>query len=202
MSKPVLYQYSPSGNCYKVRWLFNELGVSYERVEVDLARGSAADASVLALLPFGRVPALKLGDGHWLAESNAILLHYAEGSSLLPPVGSLERARVSEWLFWEQYDHEPYIAVLRAWRKFFGVPAGREGEVDWRFERGEQALGRMESVLAGREFLAGAFSVADIALYAYTHVAADGGFDLGKYPAILAWFARCEARAKYLKLGA
>lgn len=196
-----LYDYPESGNCYKVRLLLTQLGLAFERVPLDILQGETRDPAFLEKNPNHRVPLLEWPDGRCLAESNAILLALAEGTPFLPS-DPWERALVFQWLFFEQYSHEPFIAVLRFWH-FAGrleeqrdaVPAKREG--------GLHALGVMESHLAGRAYFVGErYSVADIALYAYTHVAGEGGFDLGPFPALGAWLDRVAAQPGHVSIQA
>jgi glutathione S-transferase len=185
-----LYNYTPSGNCYKVRLLLAHLGIPFAPVEIDLTRGEGRTPEFRAKFPLGRVPVVVLDDGTQLAESNAILWYFAEGTRYVPP-DSLGRAEVLQWMFWEQYSHEPFVAVARAWLKYFGVPAGKEAELRERQARGEQALDVLERRLTDHPFLAAeAYTIADIALFAYTHVAGEGGFDLAPRPAIRAWISR------------
>jgi glutathione S-transferase len=192
-----LHQSWSSGNCYKVRLLLSQLGLPFEIVELDLVAGDARRPDFRALAPLGRVPVVVLDGDVVLAESNAILCYFAEGTLLLP-ADRLERARVLEWLFWEQYSHEPYVAVARNWVKYAGIPAGKEAELEERRERGRQALDTMERHLAGRSFLVGErYTVADIALYAYTHVAHEGGFDLAPYPNIRGWCDRVSSQPRW-----
>ena len=182
---------SGSGNCLKIRYLADHLGVAYDWVEVDILKSETRTPSFLALSPMGRVPVVELDDGRPLAESNAILLHLAEGSALLPE-DRYERAKVHELMFWEQYSHEPYIAVCRFHMLYLGrVPEEREA---WRVERAEQALDLMESLLGkGRDwFVANRPTVADICLLPYTRFADEGGFDLSPRPAVRSWIRRCE----------
>ena len=180
-----------SGNCLKVRWLLEALRRDYRWVETDVMSGATRTAAFLALNPFGQVPLLVLEDGRSLAQSNAIILHLGEGTTFIP-TDDYERARMLEWLFWEQYSHEPYIAVARFQRVF----AGRSAEAiePKLMERGLAALARMEQELSGNRWLAGgqAATLADLALVAYTRVAHEGGFDLGPYPAIRDWIGRTE----------
>lgn len=180
-----------SGNCLKVKYTADCLGLPYEWVDVDLSRGETRTPAFLAINPAGQVPAVILGDGRPLAQSNAIIRYLAEGSRLLP-ADAYGRAKVDEMLFWEQYSHEPYVATCR----FHMVYLGRSGESrdPAKVERGEAALDLMERLLRDRDWLAaGIFSVADIALLAYTRLAPEGGFDLSGRPALRAWIARCEA---------
>jgi glutathione S-transferase len=180
-----------SGNCLKVKWTADRLGVAYRWIQVDLFKGETRTPAFLAMNPAGQVPIVVLEDGRPLAQSNAIILHLAEGSALIPKE-PYERARMLEWLFWEQYSHEPYIAVARFHRHLLGKPAS---EIEPRLmERGNAALARMEAPLATTPFLVGeALTLADVALVAYTRMAHEGGFDLDQYPAVKAWVARVEA---------
>lgn len=181
-----------SGNCLKVKWLLDALGRDYQWIDTDVMTGATRTAAFLALNPFGQVPLLVLEDGRTLAQSNAILLHLAQGTDFIPS-DDYERARMLEWLFWEQYSHEPYIAVARFQRAFAGKSAE---EVEPRLmERGRAALARMEQALSGDRWLAGGeqATLADLALVAYTRVAHEGGFDLGPHPAIRDWVGRTEA---------
>lgn len=198
-----LHESAVSGNCYKVRLLLAQLGIPLRRVEFDidaLKAGKTHSDAFLAMNPEGRVPVAELEDGSFLPESNAILCYFAEGTPLLP-ADRLERAHVLRWLFWEQYSHEPYIAVVRAWRSYFGIPAGREAELPVREARGYTALDVLERTLARETFLVGGrYTIADIAVYAYSHVAHEGGFDLSRYPAVTAWLARVAAQPGHVKI--
>lgn len=197
-----LIDYLPSGNCYKVRLLLTQLGVPFERTPVTLRLTLEAAAELRKINPLGRVPTLILENGEAMGESNAILLHFADGTPLMP-VDRMQRARVYEWLFWEQYDHEPTVAVIRAWIRFFGVPAGREADVEPLRARAHKALSVLESHLVTRDFLVGeTYSIADIALFAYTHVAPDGGVALDGYPAIRAWIERVQAQPGHIPITA
>jgi glutathione S-transferase len=195
-----LYESAVSGNCYKVRLLLAQIGVPFQRVPVDIVKGETRTPEFLARVPFGRVPAAELEDGTVLAESNAMLCYFAEGTPLLP-ADRRGRAEVLQWLFWEQYDHEPYVAVPRAWLTFFGVPAGKERELADRQARGYKALDVLERRLAGHPFLAAdRYTVADIALYAYTHVAGEGQIDLTGYRAVRAWLERVRAQERHVAI--
>ncbi len=194
-----LYDYLPSGNGYKVRLLLTQLGKPYELVQMDIAKRETRTPEFLAKNPNGRIPCLRLEDGTYLWESNAIQFYLAEGTPFLP-AGKLERAQVLQWLFFEQYSHEPYIAVVRSWHHLGTVEANRAQLAD-RVERGYAALGVMESHLAKRSyFVAERYSIADIALYAYTHVADEGKFDLAPYPAVRRWLERVRAQPNYISI--
>jgi glutathione S-transferase len=194
MGEMVVYGDLRSGNCLKVKWTADRLGLPYRWVEVDVMDGGTRTPAFLALNPAGQVPAVVLADGRPLAQSNAIALFLAEGSELVP-ADRYERGRMCEWMFWEQYSHEPYIAVARFRRLYLGLSAE---EIEPRLmQRGEAALARMEAGLAGAAFLVGErLSLADIALLAYTRVAPEGGFDLEPFPAVRAWISRCEGELR------
>lgn len=193
MDAPTVYGMKASGNCFKVRLLLEQLGLPYRWVEVDSARGETRTPEYLAKNPNGKVPLLELADGRTLAESNAILCYLADGSPYLP-ADRWQRAQVLQWLFFEQYSHEPYIAVARFIMGWLPEDHHRRAELPRLRERGYQALDVMEKHLAARDFFVDAgYGIADIALYAYTHEAALGGFELAAYPALRAWLARVEA---------
>jgi glutathione S-transferase len=197
---PKLYNSASSGNAYKVRLAFALLGISYECIDLDVDAGATRTPEFLANNPNGRVPLLELDDGTFLAESNAILVYLAEGSTLWPD-GRLARARALQWMFFEQYSHEPYIAVVRHWRHLGTLTPQQEAELPGRMAKGYQALDVMEKHLTGRRFFIGErCTTADIALYAYTHVAPEGGFDLGRYRAISDWFDRIAAEPGHVPL--
>ena len=184
-----LYDYLESGNGYKVRLLLHQLGIPFERVELDIVKGETRTPAFLAKNPNGRIPTLELEDGTCLPESNAILWYLAEGTPFLPEE-RLARAQVLSWMCFEQYSHEPNIATLRFWTHA-GFLAERAALVPGKREAGEAALRVMEGHLARRRFfVAERYTIADIALYAYTHVAEEGGFDLAPHPALRAWLAR------------
>ncbi|HEY8571018.1 glutathione S-transferase family protein [Phenylobacterium sp.] len=185
-----IYGDSKSGNCLKVKWTAEFLGQPYEWIETDIMVGESRTPDFLALNPAGQVPTVILDDGRPLAQSNAIILHLAEGSELIPE-DAYERARMLEWLFWEQYSHEPYVAVVRFQVKYQGKPVT---EVEPRLvERGKAALQRLEDGLAASSFLVGErLSLADVALVAYTRMAEHGGFRLADYPRVQAWIGRVE----------
>ena len=194
MSGYRVYGDAVSGNCLKVKWTLDLLGESYEWIETDILKGETRSAGFLALNPAGQVPLLVTPEGRALAQSNAIILHLAEthGGGLLPEK-SIDRAKVYEWLFWEQYSHEPYIAVRRFQMAYLKKP---ESELDSKLlQRGLAALTRMERQLEDVKWIAGDdFTLADISLVAYTRVAPEGGFDLNSFPAVKAWVERVESR--------
>jgi glutathione S-transferase len=198
----LLYDSPVSGNCYKVRLLLAHLGVSYERRAVDVVDRSNRPELLGGLNPALRVPTLVLDDGRPLAESGAILWYFGEGTRFVPE-DRYERAQVLQWMFFEQYDHEPAIAVARFWLTYSGRPEAFADRLEERQAAGSRALAAMERHLDGRELLVGAaLSLADIALYAYTHVAHEGGFDLSGYPAVRAWVDRVAAEPGHVPIDA
>ncbi len=196
----LLYDSPVSGNCYKVRLLLAHLGLGYERRELDVVDRSNRKDVLGDLNPGLRVPTLVLDDGRALGESGAILWYFGDGTRYVP-TDPFERAKVLQWMFFEQYSHEPYVAVARFW-----LTKGIEVEPEALAERqrvGYRALDALERGLDGRAFLLGdRYSIADIALYAYTHVADEGGFDLGGYPRIREWLARVRAEPRHVPITA
>jgi glutathione S-transferase len=185
-----LYDYLDSGNGYKVRLILRLLGRDFDWESRDIDRGETRTPDFLAINPNGRIPTLVLDDGTALAESNAILWYLAEGTSYVPDA-RLGRAQVLQWMFFEQYSHEPYVATPRYIVKHLPADSPRRAELPDRLARGRAALGVMETHLAGRDWFVGErYSIADIALYAYTHVADEGGHDLAPYAAVRRWLAR------------
>jgi len=185
-----LYDFLPSGNGYKVRLLLSQLGVPFNLVEKDILKGETRTPEFLAINPDGRIPTVRFDDGRILAQSNAIMFYFAENTKFLP-VDRFERAEALQWMFFEQYSHEPYIAVARFWIHELHKRLEWAERLKEKWQKGYQALDIMERRLKDRAFLAGnAYSIADIALYAYTHVAEEGDFDLSRYPAIRAWLDR------------
>ena len=194
-----LYDYLPSGNGYKVRLLLHQLGIPFERVELDILRGETRTPEFLAKNPNGRIPTLELEDGSHLAESNAILCYLADGTPFLP-ADRLERARVLQWMCFEQYSHEPNIATVRFWYHS-ELTDERRALLPAKRELGEAALRVMDGHLRTRRFFVGeAYTVADIALYAYTHVADEGGFDLAPHRAIRDWLERVRAQPGHVPI--
>lgn len=194
-----LYDFWESGNAYKVRLLLSLLGLPFERVHVDILKGETRTPAYLARNPNHRVPMLEWEDGRRLVESNAILFHLAEGSVYLPD-DRWQRAQVLQWMFFEQYSHEPYIAVVRFWH-FAGLLEQKHGLLREKMEQGYHALGVMEGHLAQNPFfVAGRYTVADMALYAYTHVAHEGGFELGRFPSVRAWLGRVAAQPGHVSI--
>ena len=197
-----VYGTSASGNCHKVRMVLEALKLPYQWTETDSVRGETRTPAFLAMNPNGKVPVMEIEPGNYLPESNAILCYLAEGTPLLPG-DRMSRARVMQWLFFEQYSHEPYIAVARFLRKFHADPASQRALADSKMASGYRALEVMEQHLKDKSFFVGErYSIADIALYAYTHVAHEGGFDLARFPAIRAWLARVQAQPGYVGMPA
>lgn len=197
----LLYNSQVSGNCYKVRLLLAQLGLDCQRREVDVIDRSNRSELLGDLNPALRVPTLLLDDGRSLAESNAILWHLATNTQYVPE-DDFERAKVLQWLFFEQYSHEPHIAVTRFWLTIAKTPPA-QAELDAKRKAGDAALDAMEQHLASRAFLvADRYTIADIALYAYTHVADEGGFDLSERPAIRSWLDRVAAQPRHIPITA
>jgi glutathione S-transferase len=189
-----------SGNCYKVRLLLTKLGIAFERVDYDIDRGETRTPEFLRKNLNGRVPVLEFEDGRFLAESNAIIVYFAEGTPFLP-ADRFERALVLQWLFFEQYSHEPNIATLRYWIKHNLLNPERRAMVEAKRRDGYAALTVMERHLDGRDYFVGKrMSIADIALYAYTHVAEEGEFDLGRFPMVRRWLARIAAEPGHIPI--
>lgn len=189
-----LYDNLSSGNGYKVRLLLHQLEIPVTRIELDIDRRETRSTAFLAKNPNGRIPALELENGTYLPESNAILFYLADGTPLLP-TERLARAQVLQWMFFEQYSHEPNIATSRYWLTHdIEITPERKTMLEAKKKGGNDALGVMEQHLTRQHyFVAARYTIADIALYAYTHVAEEGGFALARYPAIRAWLARVAA---------
>lgn len=195
-----LYDSAISGNAYKVRLLLSQLGLPFRRIEKNVDDGSTRTPEFLAINRIGKVPAIVLEDGTALAESDAILYYFAEGTPFWP-AQKLERAQALQWMFFEQYSHEPTIAVVRHWVAHLGKTAETEPLLPVKIAGGYRALDVMEDHLGRRDyFVADRYTIADIALYAYTHVAHEGGFDLARYPAIQAWLARVAAQPGHIRI--
>lgn len=189
-----------SGNCYKIKLICHLLQIPHEWVHVDILAGDTRQADFLAKNPLGKIPLLQLDDGRYLSESNAIINYLATGSELLP-TDSFEFAKLLQWQFFEQYSHEPYIAVARFIAKYLGLPEARLAEYQAKQAGGHRALAVMSQQLAQTPYLVGqTFTTADISLYAYTHVAHEGGFDLSAYPALQAWLDRVAAHPRYVAM--
>jgi glutathione S-transferase len=197
-----VYGYSPSGNCHKLRMLLDHLGREYRWIETDSAHGATRTAEYLAKNPNGRVPMIELDDGRIMVESNAILFWLAEGTKYFSG-DSWQRSQTLAWMFFEQYSHEPFIAVARFICGWTPLDSPRRADLPKLRERGYQALGVMEKHLGATEWFSGAdYGIADIALFAYTHCAADGGFDLGGYPGVNAWLCRVRSQPGFVTMPA
>jgi glutathione S-transferase len=195
-----LYDNTDSGNGYKVRLFLTQLGLPFERIELDTERGETRTPDFLARNPNGKIPLLELADGRRLAESDAILFYLAEGTSYLP-TDRFERAQVLQWMFFEQYSHEPNIAVARHWLRHLEITPERRSALTQKQKQGHAALTVMERHLTGRTFfVADRYTIADIALYAYTHVADQGGFDLTPYPEIRTWLGRIATQPGWIAM--
>jgi glutathione S-transferase len=196
-----LYDFLDSGNGYKVRLLLHKLDIAYERVEMDILSGATRTPEFLARNPDGRIPSLELDDGRILPESNAILCYLADGSRFIPE-DRFDRAQVMRWMFWEQYVHEPNVAVARFIRHFTDTDSPRRGgELTAKMEGGNRALGIMDRHLKDHDFLVGdSVTIADISLYAYTHVAGEGGFELNNFPNLVDWLDRVADDAPHIRI--
>jgi len=193
-----VYGDTKSGNCYKIKLLLHFLGMQYEWVHIDILAGDTRSAKFKAMNKNTKIPVLEIEQAEYLCESNAILNFLAEGSSFLPEAG-IQRAKVLQWQFFEQYSHEPNIAVARFINKYLGLPEDKKEDYASKQEGGHKALAVMEEQLSESTFLVGeSASIADISLYAYTHVAHEGGFDLEQYPNIQLWLSRIEALPNYV----
>ncbi len=195
-----LYDYLDSGNGYKVRLLLNYLGEPFELIEKDIIAGETRTPEFLSKNPNGRIPVLETEDGAYLPESNAILFYLADGTRYLPD-DRLARAQVLQWMFFEQYSHEPNIATSRFLLKHLDVDAARRTLLEQKKTAAHAALDVMEGHLTDRQWFVGEHAtIADIALYAYTHVAGEGGFDLAAYPAVRAWLDRVAAQPGHITI--
>lgn len=189
-----------SGNCYKIKLLCSFLDIEHQWVHVDIMAGETLKSEFLQKNPNGKIPVLELGDGRCLSESNAIINFLAVGSDLLPS-DRFAHAKVQQWQFFEQYSHEPYIAVARFIAKYLGLPEERKAEYDSKQSGGHKALAVMEQQLSASPYLTGdTLTTADISLYAYTHVAHEGGFDLNRYPSVKTWINRIQKTKNYISM--
>jgi glutathione S-transferase len=195
-----LYNFLPSGNCYKIRLLLTQLHIPFESIEVDIIGGKSRTPEFLAKNPNGRVPVLETQSGQFLAESNAIIFYLSEGTQFLPQDRFL-RAQVLQWLFFEQYSHEPFIATSRFWITYLGKAEEYQEALEQKRAPGYAALGVMEKHLQQHTFFVGdRYTIADISLFAYTHVAHEGNFDLSTFSAIRAWIKRVEAQPMHISI--
>ncbi len=194
-----LYDYLPSGNAYKVRLLLTQLGIPFERIELDILKGETRTTEFLKKNPNGRIPVLETERGEFLAESNAIMFYLAEGTPFLP-TDRLARAQVLQWMCFEQYSHEPNIATVRFWLHS-EMTDERRAQLDTKRKLGYAALDVMQRHLTARTFFVGErYTIADIALFAYTHVADEGGFDLARYPTIRSWLDRVRTQPRHIPI--
>jgi len=198
----LLYEFPPSGNCYKIRLILSHLRIQYRRVTKDIVKGETRTPEFLHINPNGRIPVLEIDKETYLAESNAILWYLASGTPYLP-ADPLNQARILQWMFFEQYSHEPYIATSRYWISTLNAKERYREALEQKKPLGYAALEIMEKHLQQEPFFVNRqYSIADIALYAYTHVAHEGEFDLSPYTAIKQWFARIEALPDYVGISA
>ena len=194
-----LFNFQRSGNCYKIRLLMNQLGIEYESIDVDILKGESRTEDFLRINPNGRVPVLQI-DKKYLPESNAAIWFLAEGSEFIP-TDRFERAQALQWMFFEQYSHEPYIATVRYWVSILKDKPSKLSQIAQCMSLGYAALDVMETHLKNHDFFAGnSYSVSDIALYAYTHVAEEGEYNLSPYKNIRRWFDRVESQAGYVPI--
>jgi len=194
-----LYEYSPSGNCYKVRLLLTQLNIAFDRTEINILEGKSRTPEFLVKNSNGRIPVLEIAPGKFLFESNAIMFYLSEETEFFP-TDKFERAQVMQWLFFEQYSHEPFIATSRFWY-LTGKAQEYQEALKQKQAPGYAALGVMEQHLAENEFFAGdRYTIADIGLFAYTHVADEGGFDLTRFPAIQTWIDRVKNQPRYISI--
>ncbi|TVP59469.1 MAG: glutathione S-transferase family protein [Nodularia sp. (in: Bacteria)] len=199
--KPLqLYDFLPSGNSYKIRLLLTQMGMPFERIDINILKGETHTPEFLSKNPNAKIPVLEVTTGKYLAESNAILVYLSEGTEFLPYDRFL-RAQVLQWLFFEQYSHEPFIATSRLWISILGKAEEYSTAIEQKREPGYAALKVMENHLMMHNFFVSErYTIADIALFAYTHVADEGGFDLTKFPAIKAWIERVKSQPRYIKI--
>ena len=194
-----LYEYSPSGNCYKVRLLLTQLNIAFDRAEINIIQGKSRTPEFLVKNPNGRIPVLEIEPGKFLFESNAIMFYLSEKTEFFAS-DKFERAQIMQWLFFEQYSHEPFIATSRFWY-LTGKAEEYQAALQQKQAPGYAALGVMEQHLEKHEFFVGdRYSIADIGLFAYTHVAGEGGFDLTRFPAIESWIERVENQPQYISI--
>lgn len=195
-----LYDFLPSGNGYKIRLLLTQMGMPFEIVDINILKGETHTPEFLSKNANGKIPVLEIEPGKYLAESNAILVYLSEYTEFLPYDRFL-KAQVFQWMFFEQYSHEPFIATSRYWTTILGKADEYRVAIEQKREPGYAALKVMENHLMSHNFFVGErYTIADIALFAYTHVADEGGFDLTQFPAIQAWIERVKAQPRYIKI--
>ena len=195
-----LYEYPPSGNCYKIRLLLTQLDIPFERISVDIVKGETRTPEFLQKNPNGKIPLLELEPGKYLSESNAIIYYLSQNTPFFP-TETFEQAQVMQWMFFEQYSHEPNIATSRYWISILGKAEEYKEALQQKYKAGNQALSVMEKHLKQYQFFVGnCYSIADICLFAYTHVADEGGFNLTQYPAIESWIQRVKEHPKYIPI--
>ncbi|MEH2287290.1 glutathione S-transferase family protein [Nostoc sp.] len=195
-----LYDFLPSGHGYKIRLLLTQLGMPFERIEINILKNETQTPEFLSKNPNGKIPVLEIEAGKYLAESNAILVYLSEGTEFLPYDRFL-RAQVLQWLCFEQYSHEPFIATSRFWISILGKAEEYSEAIKQKRKPGNAALNLMDKHLTSQDFFVGErYTIADIALFAYTHVANEGGFDLTQYPAIQAWIERVKTQPRYISI--
>ena len=195
-----LYDFLPSGNGYKVRLLLNQLEIPFELIELNILKGETRTSEFLSKNPNGKIPVLEIAPNKFISESNAILFYLAQGTKYFPQ-DKYEQALVMQWLFFEQYSHEPNIATPRYWISVLQQPEKYREQIEQKQKLGYAALNVMEQHLKNRDFFVGnKYTIADIGLYAYTHVAEAGGFNLTKFPAILAWFDRVKSQPRHITI--
>ena len=192
-----LHEFSTSGNCYKIRLLLTQLEIPFERIEIDITKGESRTPEFLQKNPNGKIPVLEIEPGKFLSESNAIIFYLSQGTKFFPS-DKWEQAQVMQWLFFEQYSHEPYIATSRYWISILGKAEEYQAEIQQKQLGGYAALDVMEKHLENHQFFVGNYyTIADICLFAYTHVAHEGGFNLNQFPAIQNWIERVKNQPLY-----
>lgn len=197
----IIYGDSMSGNCYKIKLLCSLLHIEHQWIEVNILEGETRTSEFLAMNPNAKIPLLVTENKQYIAESNAILYYLSQKTTFFP-TDALQQSVCLQWMFFEQYSHEPYIAVARFINKYLGSPADRLEELESKQEGGHKALGVMEIQLQKTPYLVGdTISIADLCLFAYTHVAYEGGFDLNNFPAILTWISRIEQQPNFINIG-
>lgn len=195
-----LYDFLPSGNGYKIRLLLTQISMPFKRIEINILEGESRNSEFLSKNPNGKIPVLEIAEGKYLAESNAILMYLSEGTEFLP-YDRFFKAQVLQWLFFEQYSHEPFIATSRYWISILGKADEYKEKLQEKHQRGYEALQVMESHLTKNNFFVGeSYTIADVALFAYTHVADEGGFDLTRFKAIQAWIERIKAQRRFISI--